>query len=102
MNSQKYSHSKTFLSQEEKETLLNYNLVKKMIKKNRQKIESVFVELNLLWFIPISTLKEQLDFTGSIICDKKPVNPFLDKFFRTWNRLRIEGNSIFHMVKITL
>ena len=48
MNNQKYSHSKTSLSQEEKETLLNYNLVKKMIKKNRQKIESVFLELNLL------------------------------------------------------
>ena len=47
MNNQKYSHSKTSLSQEEKETLLNYNLVKKMIKKNRQKIESVFLELNL-------------------------------------------------------
>ena len=47
MNSQKYSHSKTFLSQEEKETLLNYSLVKKMIKKNRQKIENVFLEVNL-------------------------------------------------------
>lgn len=95
MNNQKYSHSKTSLSQEEKETLLNYNLVKKMIKKNHQKIESVFLELNLLWFIPINILKEQLDFTGSIICDKKPVNPFLDEFFRTWNRLRLEGKQYF-------
>lgn len=88
-----HSHPKASLSQQQKEILLDYNLVRKMIEKNRQKIEDIFMELNLQWFIPINTLKKQLDFTGSIICDTPPVNWFLDSFFKTWNRLRKEGKQ---------